>query len=39
MCAGVEMRSDEEGGVLSMEVGGITGTWGDWALKPGYEAR
>lgn len=30
MCVGVEMRSDEEGGVLSMEVGGITGTWGDW---------
>ena len=38
MCARVEMRSDEDGGVLSMEVGGITGTSGDWTLKPGYEA-
>lgn len=28
----VEMRSEEAGGILSMEAGGITGTWGDWTF-------
>lgn len=26
---GVETRTEEAGSVLSMEAGGITGTWGD----------